>query len=541
MPRIGLEPEERDIVLNTVRDLGRDIITPEHTLAWDREGALPREVMQTLLGPDVGLHLLFLPEPCGGAGGGARDLCAVSEALSRLDLGLATTMLGVALGCDPLRVGGTEEQQRRWLGQVADRGLLVAYGVTEPEAGSDVASLRTRAEPVRDGDRVVAYRLDGVKQFITNGSVADLYTVLARAPGGPSFFVVQRGTPGLGAGSAESKHGIRCSDTAQVVLDGVEVPADQLVGLEEGRGLAQANQVFGHTRLMVAAMALGAGRETMGRAVAHAGERTQFGKPLCELRGYVGKLLLPHLLRLEAAGAYIGQTAARLDAGEAGLQTEGAVAKLHATEAASRAADAAVQALGGYGYIREYLVEKIRRDVRVTTIYEGTSEVMQNLIFVFRLRQVVRGKSFYREMAQGYEGPAPELLSRCAETLDQLVLTMHRLKVGRRQDVRFQLADRMVELEHALALGRASVGAGRAMKAGCRVLAARTAASLATTAARLLAASELRDEELALRCRELAVDELLATRHGSPVDVDLAAAWALERAVRAGTAARSSD
>ena len=518
---MALDAEDLDLLLGTVRDLGRDLITPERALRWDRQGALPPEVMKTLLGPDVGLHLLFVPEDCGGVGGGARDLCAVSEAMARLDLGVATTLLGVALGCDPLRVGGTDEQRRRWLGKVADRGLLVAYGVTEPEAGSDVAALRTSAEPVRQGDLVVAYRLDGVKQFITNGSVGDLFTVLARAPGGPSFFVVERGTPGLSAGRVESKHGIRCSDTAQVILDGVEVPADQLVGLQEGQGLSQANRVFGHTRLMVAAMALGAGEAAMARAVAHSRERLLLGKPLCELQGYVGKLLLPHAVRLAAARAYIDQTAARLDTGEAGLQTEGAVAKLFSTEAANRAADAALQALGGYGYMREYMVEKIRRDVRVTTIYEGTSEVMQNLIYVFRLRQVVRGKSLYRDMARGGEGAAADLLSRCAQTLDRLVLTLHGQAIGRRQDVRFQLADRMAELEHALALSRAAAGAEPGVQAAARLLAADTAAALATTAARLLATAELSNT--------LATDELLATRCGSVEDVDLAAEWALGR------------
>jgi hypothetical protein len=267
---------------------------------------------------------------------------------------------------------------------------------------------------------------------------------------------------------------------------------------------------------MVAAMALGAGEVAMARAAAHSRERTLLGKPLCEHQGFVGKLLLPHAIRLAAARAYIDRIAARLDGGEAGLQTEGAVAKLFATEAASSAADAAMQALGGYGYMQEYVVEKIRRDVRVTTIYEGTSEVMQSLIYIFRLRQVVRGGSFFEDMARECEGPAAALLRRCAGALDRLVLALHRQKIGRRQDVRLRLADRMVEVEHALALSRVADHADSGLQAAARLLAADTAAALAVTSARVVATSEL------------SVDALLSP--GSTEDTDRAMEWALEKA-----------
>ena len=528
----GLDTEDLELILKTIKDLGRDLISPGRCRQWDRDEVFPDEVVRTLLGPEVGLHLLFLPAGCGGLGGGARDLCRASEELSRLDLGVATTLLGVALGCDPLRVGGTPGQQDRWLSRVAGQGLLVAYCVTEPEAGSNVAALRTKAVPVHRQGHAVAYRLSGTKQFITNGSVADLYTVLARTPEGSSFFVVERGAVGLSTGRVERKHGIRSSDTAQVILDEVEVPADQLVGLEEGRGLRQANQVFGHTRLMVAAMALGAGEEAMARAVSYSKERTQFGKPLCQHRGYVGKLLLPHLVRLEAARAYIHQISGRLDSGEAGLQTEGAVAKVFASEAANRAAEAAIQALGGYGYTHDYMVEKIKRDVRVTTIYEGTSEVLQNLIYVQRLRQVVRGGSWYGDLArQGRGGPevAADLLGLCAGSMDQLFRLLHQHKISRRQDVRFQLVDRMVELEHALAFSKVAVGAEPALLAACRVFAAETAARLAATAARLLASSPLADGQVRQMTGELRLDEMVSSRHGSMEDMDLLSRWVLER------------
>ncbi|HEY3356053.1 MAG TPA: acyl-CoA dehydrogenase family protein, partial [Polyangia bacterium] len=259
MVQAGLDEGSLKLLLGTLKDLGNDLITPQKSLEWDEKDILPEAVIRKLLSPEVGLHLVFLPEDSDGMGGGARDIYRVSEAMAMLDLGVATAFLAIALGSDPLRVGATPEQRRRWLGRVANEGLIVAYGVTEPEAGSNVAALKTVAVPERDGDRVVAYRLTGTKQFISNGAVADLYTILAQAPGGPTFFVVERGTPGLAPGRMEVKHGIRSSNTSQVILDEVRVPADQLIGGVEGKGLEHANEVFGFTRVMVAAFGLGGG------------------------------------------------------------------------------------------------------------------------------------------------------------------------------------------------------------------------------------------------------------------------------------------
>ena len=203
------------------------------------------------------------------------------------------------------------------------------------------------------------------------------------APGGPSWFVVERGTEGLSSAPPEDKHGIRLSNTAALFLDDVIVPAANLVGGVEGRGLVQAQQVFGYTRLMVAAFGLGGGWEAMDRAIRYSTERVQAGAPLSEKQGYTHKLIVPHVVRLEAARAVVEETATRIDAGEGAggaLNTEGAIAKYLATEAGVAAADAAIQAHGGYGYTRPYIVEKIRRDVRITTIYEGTSEIMEMTI-----------------------------------------------------------------------------------------------------------------------------------------------------------------
>ena len=178
-------------------------------LELDEKDIFPEDLIHKLLSPEVGLHLIFLPEYAGGLGGGARDICRVSEEMAAADLGVATAFLAICLGTDPIVIGGTDAQKQEWLTKIA-AGLIVAYGVTEPEAGSNVAALKTMADPITDADgNVTGYRLNGAKQWITNGGVADLYTILAKTPGGPSFFIVEKGTPGLSAGKKEEKHGIR--------------------------------------------------------------------------------------------------------------------------------------------------------------------------------------------------------------------------------------------------------------------------------------------------------------------------------------------
>jgi alkylation response protein AidB-like acyl-CoA dehydrogenase len=530
----GLDQETLELILGTLKDLGKDLITDERCLEWDEKDILPEDVIRKLLSPDVGMHLVFLPEDCGGLGGGARDIYRVSEAMAKLDLGVATAFLAIALGSDPLRVGATDEQRERWLGRVAEEGLVVAYGVTEPEAGSNVAALKTVAEPIMEGDTVKAYRLNGTKQFISNGSIADLFTILAKTPGGPSFFVLEKGTPGLTSGRMEVKHGIRSSNTAQVILEDVEIPADQLIGLEEGKGLHQANEVFGFTRLMVAAFGLGGGEAALSRAIAYSKERKQFGKPLCEFKGYSHKLLLPHFVHLEAARAYIEEVAARLDSGEPGLQTEGSIAKLYATETGNAAAEAGIQALGGYGYCHEYVVEKIKRDVRITTIYEGTSEIQQSIIYLFRFRQTVRSKgAFYTDQAAEVRGlgdaVAGDLVGRCAEALAHTLLTFRKLKLATGQHVQFELALRITEVEHALAFCRRAARLGTpGLQAACRVFAAEVAANLITTCLRTLAAGKIAPEKVSQFKQAVDVEALLETPVGSFEEMAEVIAWMLE-------------
>ena len=529
--RDGLDIETLDAVLQTLTTVAERRLGKEIRLGLDERSEFPAELVAELLGPEVGLHLLFLPEEVGGLGGGARDLFRVSEEMARLDLGVATAFLAIALGVDPIVVGGTEAQRQRWLSRIADEGLIVAYGVTEAAAGSNVANLATVAKPVVGDDGAVrAYRLNGTKQFISNGGVAQLYTILAKTEGGPSFFVVERDTAGLSVGPSEHKHGIRASNTTQVILDDVEVPADHLLGEVEGEGLHQANRVFGYTRLMVAAFGLGAGEEALARAITYATEREQFGEPLIAKQGFTHKLLVPHLVRLEAARAYVSSVAERLDGGEEGLQVEGAVAKLFATEAGNAAADAALQAHGGYGYTHEYEVEKIRRDVRITTIYEGTSEIQQSIIGTNRWRSTVRSKgAFYRDMAaqlRKLDGPGCALTADGLEALAETVLTCHSKRLPKEQYVLFELARLMAEVETAVELARAASDREEEWYKACARLHARAVArDVAVTGQRLLVGTNrLNKDELAAWRAAVRNEALLASASGELADLNTVAA-----------------
>ncbi|MGE5222612.1 MAG: acyl-CoA dehydrogenase family protein [Omnitrophica WOR_2 bacterium] len=397
----GLDKNTREMILGTLKKYAEKKLTAEYLLDLDYRDQFPEEVLKELYDPDhLGLHLLFIPEEYGGMGGNAYDVYRVSELMASVDLGMATGVLATFLGLDPIKVGGTPEQKAYWMGKVAKEALLMAYGATEPQAGSDLAALETKAIPVTENAITTGYRITGRKQWISNGGVADLYSILALAPGGPSWFIVERDAPGFSHGKPEHKHGIRASNTAALYLDDVFVPADRLVGLVEGQGMAQAQEVFGYTRLMVGAFGLGAGWEALKRAICYSQGRIQAGAPLSQKQGYTHKLIVPHAARLEAARSYIEWVAERLDSGEAGLSTEGAIAKYVATEAGNRAAEDAIQAFGGYGYTHEYMVEKIKRDVRITTIYEGTSEIMEWTIARDRWQNHLKTRGmFYQEWA----------------------------------------------------------------------------------------------------------------------------------------------
>jgi len=392
--------------LKSLKDFAKKRLPDEVLRELDERDECPLEIVRHMCSPDkLGIQLLFIPEEFGGMGGGTFDVYCVCEEMARIDLGVATAVLATFLGSDPITVGATPEQKKLWLTRIAEEGLLFAYGATEPEAGSDLGSLRTMADPVIENGRVVGYKITGNKQWISNGGIADAYTILASTPNGPSWFVVEKGAKGFTHDEPEDKHGIRLSNTAALALDNVYVDADRLLGGIEGQGLNQAQAVFGYTRLMVAAFGLGGGWAALDRAIPYSTKRIQAGAPLSEKQGYTHKLIVPNVARLEAARSYIEETAERIDAGvEGSLNTEGAIAKYMATEAGNAAAEASIQALGGYGYTHEYMVEKISRDVRITTIYEGTSEIMEMTISRDRWQSHLKTRGqHYHERAREFE------------------------------------------------------------------------------------------------------------------------------------------
>src|SRR5579864_8371045 len=432
-----IAPKTLKLSLKSLKDFAKKRLPDETLIELDARDECPLEIVRYMCNPDqLGIQLLFIPEEYGCSGGGAFDVYCICEERARIDLGVATAVLATFLGSDPITVGATLEQKKHWLSRIADEGLLFAYGATEPEAGSDLGALRTTADRVMKDGKIVGYKINGNKQWISNGGIAGAYTVLASTPTGPSWFVVEKDAKGFTHDEPEDKHGIRLSNTAALAFNDVYVDADRLIGGVEGQGLNQAQAVFGYTRLMVAAFGLGAGWAALDRAIPYSTKRIQAGAPLSEKQGYTHKLILPHVVRLEAARAYIEETAERIDAGEGSLNTEGAIAKYMASEAGNAAAEASIQALGGYGYTHEYVVEKISRDVRITTIYEGTSEIMEMTISRDRwqLHLKTRGQ-YYHEQAQKLEqvhSGCPEVGAEIAALASHaLAEVMERARTGR--------------------------------------------------------------------------------------------------------------
>jgi alkylation response protein AidB-like acyl-CoA dehydrogenase len=435
---------------------------------------------------------------------------------------------------------GTEEQKQKWLRKISEGEDLVAYAVTEAEAGSNLAALKTKAEPVRSDDgQITGYVINGTKQFISNGGYADFVTVLAKAEEGPTFFIVEKGMKGFYQGKGEEKHGIRASNTSPLTFTDVFVPVENMLGGVPGNGLKQANLVFGHTRLMVAAMGLGAGNAALDIVIDYAKKRVQFGSPLSEKQGYTHKLVVPHAVRLEAAAAYMDEQAARLDAGEKDLQVEGSIAKYFATEAGNKASDDAIQALGGYGYIAEYEVEKIKRDVKITCIYEGTSEIQQNIISTFKWRTTVKSKgAYYGTMAQEMEAlhaSVPELNAAtyawAAKALNETIMFVHDHRLTKQQYIMFCLADMMSYVEVGISLARKakhllqeSSSQAKKIVIMSRIFASEVAELVVRNTIKIVKGSGLADEEIpASLKKKIDCSEFAASCSGLIKDMDAVA------------------
>jgi alkylation response protein AidB-like acyl-CoA dehydrogenase len=466
--------------------------------------------------------------------------------MAKICLGIATAFFAIQLGSDPLRAGGTEEQKKKWLGAIAEGKSLVAYAVTEPEAGSNLASLKTKALPVfGESKEIVGYRINGTKQFISTGGYADFITLLAKTPEGPTFFIIEKGTDGFVQGKGEEKHGIRASNTSPLTFTDVFVPVRNLIGGAPGLGLKQANDVFGFTRLMVGAMALGAGEAAMEIVIPYAKERIQFGSPLSEKQGYTHKLVVPHMVRLEAAAAYLEEVAGRLDKGERDLEVEGSIAKIFATETANALADDAIQALGGYGYIREFMVEKIKRDVKITCIYEGTSEIQQNIISTFRWKKTRKTKgAFYLDMAAEMErndavtpNAGCRFYALAAKALNETIALAHDHRLTRQQYVMFSLADMMIHVEIGVSMARKVSTLAESerpetekIRTMSRIFAGETAHLVANNSLKIIMGCGLFDHDTVSRFLEtISHQELLSSYRNIINDMDFVADILFER------------
>jgi alkylation response protein AidB-like acyl-CoA dehydrogenase len=556
-----IAPKTLKMSLKSLRDFAKKKLPDETLIELDERDECPLEIVRYMCNPDqLGIQLLFIPEEYGGLGGGAFDVYCICEEMARIDLGIATAVLATFLGSDPVTVGATPEQKKHWLSRIADVGILFAYGATEPEAGSDLGALKTTADPVLQDGRVAGYKINGNKQWISNGGIADAYSVLASTPAGPSWFVVEKGAKGFTHDEPEDKHGIRLSNTAALAFNDVYVDADRLIGGVEGQGLNQAQAVFGYTRLTVAAFGLGAGWAALDRAIPYSTKRIQAGAPLSEKQGYTHKLIVPHVVRLEAARSYIEETAERIDAGEGSLNTEGAIAKYMASEAGNAAAEAAIQALGGYGYTHEYMVEKISRDVRITTIYEGTSEIMEMTISRDRwqLHLKTRGQHYHEQALalEKFHTQRPDVGADAAGlAAHALAEVMEKARIGRLtryQHILLRLGELIAYAECAgslarraarLADGKLGEKANRrldatALAALSRVFAREAALKVAEEGLRLVVgASAVSDSEAAAFEASMQLPAIHRAQAGLIADMDYLADVLYNRAVKSAARA----
>ncbi len=342
----------------------------------DRTGEFPFELMKGMA--DLGLMGVYFPEDYGGLGGGIMEMCIVVEELCRIDGAAGLCYAACGLGAFPILIGGTEEQKRRFMPRLA-AGELAAFAITEANAGSDSSNVKTRAR--RDGDY---YVLNGTKQFITNGSVAKIYSVIAstnpsRGARGLSAFIIEDGTPGFTYGKIEDKMGIRCSKTAELVFQDCRVPAANLIGGKEGHGFIHTMRTFDRTRPGVGAQALGIAAGALDEALEYARTRIQFDAPIASFQA-VQMMLADMAIQVEASRNLIYQAARAADAGARNTSAIASMAKVLASDTAMKVTTDAVQILGGYGYMRDYPVEKMMRDAKITQIYEGTNQIQRLVI-----------------------------------------------------------------------------------------------------------------------------------------------------------------
>ncbi len=343
---------------------------------YDEEGIFPWDMVEVFAQTD--LFAVLVPEEYGGISGKVMDLCIVTEELCRVCAGISMAMGATGLGLYPILLSGSEEQKQKYLPAIADGKRLAAFAVTEANAGSDVGAIETTA--TLDGDH---YILNGTKQWITNGGEAEIYTVFAitdktKGARGASCFIVEKGTPGFSFGKKENKMGIRASATRELIFEDCRIPKENLIS-REGLGFMIAMKTFDKSRPMVAAQAVGIAQGAYEEAVRYSKERKQFGKPISSFQA-LQFMLADMATQIEAARALVYSTARMIDSGSKKFSKESAMCKYYASDMAMRVTTDAVQILGGYGYMKEYPVEKMMRDAKITQIYEGTNQIQRSIV-----------------------------------------------------------------------------------------------------------------------------------------------------------------
>ena len=368
-------PEEHRSLREMVRRLAEDKIAPR-AAEIDESGEFPWDVKEALA--DNGLLGLHIPEAYGGSGGDTLAFAVMVEEVARVCASSSVIPLVQKLGSMPITMGASEEQKQAWFPSIASGEDLISYCISEADAGSDPASMKSTA--VRDGD---SYVLNGTKMWISMAGPSSLYTVLAKTDPsagarGVSAFLVRSDDPGFSVGKAERKMGIKGSPTCQVHFDDCRIPADRLIG-EEGKGFTYAMQAFDHTRLVVGAQAVGIAQGAIDFAKGYVAEREQFGKPIGSFQG-LQFLLADMQTETDAARLLVYTAAAKADRGDEDLTLYSSMSKLKAGDVAMSVTTDAVQLLGGYGYTRDYPVERMMRDAKITQIYEGTQQIQRVVI-----------------------------------------------------------------------------------------------------------------------------------------------------------------
>ncbi len=379
--------EQQDMIRDLCRQIANEKIKPIRA-HYDESGEFPHEIFKVFAQSDI--CGLYIEEKYGGMGGGILDLVIAVEELSKICSGIALSLAATALGTFPILLFGTDEQKQKFLPQIASGKSLAAFGLTEANAGSDAGAIATTAK--RDGDD---YILNGTKQWITNGGEADIYTIVAKtdkAKGarGASAIIVEKGTPGFTFGKKENKMGIRASATRELVFQDCRVPKANLLA-REGMGFIVAMKTLDVSRPGVAAQALGIAAGALDEAIRYSRERRQFGSPICSFQG-VQFMLADMATQVEAARTLIYQAARYIDGGAKDISKISAMCKLFASDTAMRVTTDAVQIFGGYGYMREYPVEKMMRDAKITQIYEGTNQIQREVIALNMIKEAAGSK-----------------------------------------------------------------------------------------------------------------------------------------------------